>query len=80
MFGNVIGIAYEITEDFDTDSYLLQLYKVKLSDGQYKLVKFKKTRSLSYEPLYDLINKFDAKYIDYYAGQDFGRQLRKTRN
>lgn len=83
MFGKFkgkVGIAYKIIEDFESAKYLLCLYKVVLDEGQYVFIKYKEVKSFSFESLYNLIEEIGAKPTDYYAGQDFGKKLRKIKN
>ncbi len=79
-FHSKVGVAYKIIEDNETGDYLLVLYKIKLDNGQYVFIKYKEVQSFSFAPLYSLIDKVEAKPIEYYLGHDFGRQLKKTKN
>ena len=80
FFRNKVGMAYELDESLLNGNYTLSLYAVCLSDGEYEYKLEAKLSSPSVKPFYKIIEDVNAKPLEHYKGQDFGRKLIKTRN
>ena len=76
FFKDKIGVAYVLDDSIDSGEYILDLYIVYLDKSQYEFKLYKKISNFSLEPLYNLIDEVEAKPIDYYKSQDFGKGLK----
>lgn len=78
FFRNKVGMAYELDESLINGNYTLSLYVVCLNCDKYEYKFYKKISKMYVEPLYELIDEVGAKPLEYYKGQDFGRQLKRN--
>ena len=76
FFKEKIGVAYELNDSLDDGEYIIDLYIVYLDKSKYEFKFYKKIFNLSVEPLYNLIDEIEAKPINYYKSQDFGKGLK----
>lgn len=76
-FDKMIGFAYDFDMDNKSASYMLRLYMVLDDDGLYKFINYKNFKNYSYEELYKIADKYEAKPTNYYMSREIGKRLEK---